>query len=221
MSKTYPTRGNGGARKHNNNLTAAKLALLAARERGDQNALADAIRAHPAAADALTEFDLGLLATASYTDAEASAPDVLEVAERARERAFAAVFGAAAVTPAAQPALAALSLKALRQARGFSLGALAAAVGLGLDVVSALEAGRIRLASIPQQLSEALGETLDATAEQISAALAVNAAPALRRGQPGASSAANKQVDFTEAVMLSQSMTPEQQARWLAASAEQ
>lgn len=220
MSKTYPTRGNGGARKHNNNLTAAKLALLAARERGDQNALADAIRAHPAAADALTEFDLGLLATASYTDAEASAPDVLEVAERARERAFAAVFGAAA-TPAAQPALAALSLKALRQARGFSLGALAAAVGLGLDVVSALEAGRIRLASIPQQLSEALGETLDATAEQISAALAVNAAPALRRGQPGASSAANKQVDFTEAVMLSQSMTPEQQARWLAASAEQ
>ena len=174
---------------------------------------------HPAEADALTEFDLGLLATASYTDAEASAPDVLEIAERARARAFAAVFGAQATT-AAQPALAARSLKALRNARGLSLAALAAAVDLGLDVVSALEAGRIRLASIPQQLSEALGEALDATAEQIGAALAVNAAPALRRGQPGASTAANKQVDFTEAVMISQSMTPEQRARWLAASAD-
>lgn len=219
MSKRYSTRGDD-TRKRATDLTGAKLALVAARERGDRDALARALRERPADADALTEFELGLLATESYTEAEASAPDVLEIAAQARARAFAAVFGAQA-SPAAQPAVAALSLKALRQARGFSLAALAGAIGLGLDVVSALEAGRIRLASIPRQLSEALGEALDATTEQVGAALALNAAPALRRGQPGAPTAASQPLDFAEAVMISQSMTPEQRARWLAASAEQ
>lgn len=213
MSKRYPTRGDD-PRKRAARLTEAKLALVAAHERGDRDALARELRERPADADALTEFELGLLATSGYTEAEASAPDVLDIAARARTRAFTAVFGA-------QPAAAALSFKALRQARGVSMAALAKAVGLGFDVVSALEAGRIRLASIPRQLSEALGEALDATTEQVGAALALNVAPALRRGQPGAPAAASEPLDFAEAVMISQSMTPEQRARWLAASAGQ
>lgn len=219
MSKTQMTRGNG-ARKRDIRLTEAKLALVAAHERGDREALARALRAHPTQADALTEFELSLLATSTYTDAEANAPDVLEAAQSARTRAFTAVFGAQTSSVAAAQ-LAARSLKALRQARGLSLAALAAALDLGLDVLSALESGRIRIASVPRQLSQALGDALDTTAEQVSAALALNVAPALRRGQPGASAAASGQVDFADAVMLSQSMTPEQRARWLAESAGQ
>lgn len=211
MSKIYAT-GDGGAIKRDAALTEAKLALLAARERGDRDALARALSEHPAYADALTEFDLGLMATSSYVD-EANAPDVLEIAQKARTRAFKNVFGA-------QASSAALSLKALRTARNRSLSGLASLLGLGVDVVSALEAGRIRVASVPTRLLDALGEALDATAEQISAALMVNTAPALRRGQPGASAAANKQLDFSDAVMLSQSMTQEQRARWLAESAD-
>ena len=222
MSKIYAT-GDGGAIKRDAALTEAKLALLAARERGDRDALARALSQHPAYADALTEFDLGLMATSSYAD-EANAPDVLEIAQKARTRAFRNVFGTQASSAAgAQPATAqaALSLKALRTARNRTLSGLASLLGLGVDVVSALEAGRIRVASVPTRLLDALGEALDATTEQISAALMVNAAPALRRGQPGASAAANKQLDFSDAVMLSQSMTQEQRARWLAESADQ
>jgi len=215
MSKTHPTRATD-ARKRDTRLTEAKLALVAAHERGDREALAHALREHPAHADALTEFELSLLATSGYTDAEANAPDVMEVAQSARTRAFAAVFGAQASSVAATR-----SLKALRQARGLSLAALGATLDLGLDVLSALESGRIRIASVPRRLSQALSEALDTTAEQISAALALNVAPALRRGQPGASAAASKQLDFAEAVMLSQSMTPEQRARWLSESANQ
>ncbi|HEX8997205.1 MAG TPA: helix-turn-helix transcriptional regulator, partial [Ktedonobacterales bacterium] len=140
MSNTRLTRGSG-AHERDTTLTEVKLALVAARERGDRDALAHALREHPTYADALTEFDLGLVATSSYT-IEGDMPDVLEVAQRAQSRAFATVFGAASVAPAA------LSLKALRQASGRSLAALADGLGLGLDVLSALESGRIRVASV-------------------------------------------------------------------------
>ena len=68
---------------------------------------------------------------------------------QARERAFASVFGVAAPAVAKAPAFA--SLKALRQAHKISMPALAAKLGLGVDVVSALEAGRIRAASAPER----------------------------------------------------------------------
>jgi transcriptional regulator with XRE-family HTH domain len=219
MSKTQIT-----AREHDGALIEAKLALVSARERGEPDALAHALRQHPAFADALTELDLALLATTGY-EAEANAPDVVEIAEAARARAFVAVFGARpAVAPQSVVASqVSRSLKALRQAQGQRLPALAARLGLGVDVLSALESGRIRVASVPRRLREALAEVLDATAEQIGAALTVDLAPALRRGQPGASSrdAASQQLDFRDAEMLSQSMTQEQQARWLAESAQQ
>ncbi len=226
MSKMRTTSKTGqSSMPHDNHqrehaLTEAKMALLEARERGEANALRRALRQHPAQADALLEFDLGLRATASCGDTEASAPDVLEAAEVARARAFAAVFGATS-QPAPAPQ-AARSLLALRRARGASLPGMAAALGLGMDVLSALEKGRIRVASVPQQLCDALAELLDATAEQVNAALAVSVSPALRREQPGAAASASRgdaaaqQLDFAEVVMLSVNMTSEQRARWLA-----
>lgn len=198
-------------------LTALKMALVAARERGEPDALANVLQQHPAYADALTEFDLGLVATSSY-DVEADAPDVLEIAQRARQRVFARAIGeqtAAATQVAPQQAL---TLKALREARQRTLSAVATTIGLGMDVLSALESGRIRLTSVPQRVYQALAEALDATAEQISGALAYQVSPALRRGQPGARSISNQQIDFADAVMSSQSMTQEQRAAWLAES---
>lgn len=214
MSKMHAPKGD-------KTLTEAKLALLAAHEDDKPQPLAQALREHPAYADALTAFDLALVATTADV-ADANAPDVLEIAEAARTRAFAAVFHAQP-TLAAQPmaAAAAVSLKALRQAQGQKLSALAERLGLGVDVLSALEAGRIRVASVPRRLCESLAEVLSATADQITAALTLEVAPALRRGQPGAAAqgAQPQQLDFRDAVLMSQSMTSEQQARWLSESA--
>jgi hypothetical protein len=207
MSKFHAPKGD-------KTLTEAKLALVSAHEAGSPEPLAQALREHPAYADALTSFDLALVATTGDV-ADANAPDVLEVAQAARARAFQAVFRAQPAL-AAQPQ-AAISLKALRQSQGQRLTALAARLGLGTDVLSALEAGRIRVASVPRRLCDSLAEMLNATADQITAALTLEMAPALRRGQPGvsSSSAANQQVDFRDAVLRSPNMTSEQQARWL------
>ncbi|HEX8995428.1 MAG TPA: hypothetical protein VF812_05320, partial [Ktedonobacterales bacterium] len=71
-----------------------------------------------------------------------------------------------------------------------------------------------------QRLYAALAAAMDATAEQINAALSLSVAPALRRGQ-SSTAAQSKQIDFADAVMLSHSMTQEQRARWLADSADQ
>lgn len=213
MSKTRPASGADSA------LRRAQLALVAARERHEPDALASALRAHPAQAGALGDFAMALTATESYSG-EALTPDVLEIGAAARARAFNAVFGDATPAPAVAPA----SLKALRQARGMTLTAAARVLGLGVDVLSALEAGRIRLASAPQRLSEALGELLDTTAGQINTALGAQLAPALRRGaldaaQTGAAPETSAQLDFADAVLLSQSMTAEEKARWLGDSA--
>ncbi len=215
-----------GVNERDGALMVAKLALVAARERGDPGALARTLREHPAHADALTEFDLALLATAGYA-AEANAPDVVEIAETARTRAFANVFGAQAAVAPQAAAQSALSLKALRQAQGQRLSALAERLGLGVDVLSALESGRIRVASVPRRLRESLAELLNATAEQIGAALTIDLAPALRRDRPSAtvsdkpSDAASQRLDFRDAVLLSRSMTKEQQTRWLSESSGQ
>lgn len=211
MSKIHAPKGD-------KTLTEAKLALVAAHETGSPAPLAHALREHPAYADALTTFDLALVATTGDV-ADANAPDVMEAAQAARARAFQAVFRAQPAL-AAQPT-AAISLKAMRQAQGQKISALAARLGLGVDVLSALEAGRIRVASVPRRLCESLAEMLSATADQITAALTLEMAPALRRGQPGAASqgAQPQQLDFRDAVLMSQSMTSEQQARWLGESA--
>ncbi len=228
MTKTRETapggvRGRRGATRDGAALRHAKLALVAARERGEPDALARALRAHPAEADALGDFAMALTATSSYSG-EPLTPDVQEIAAAARARAFTAVFGVeVAETVAVAAPAPAQSLKALRQARGVTMAAAARALGLGVDVLSALEAGRIRIASAPRRLTDALGALLDATADQIGAALGAQRAPALRRGaldaahtQSAPESAA--QLDFADAVLLSQSMTAEEKARWLSES---
>ena len=95
--------------------------------------------------------------------------------------------------------------------------ALAARLGLGVDVVSALEAGRIRAATAPARLLRSLGETLDTTADQILALLGAQPAvsPALRRARGAVSD--TEPLDFSEAVRLSPEMSEEAKADWLTA----
>jgi transcriptional regulator with XRE-family HTH domain len=213
-------RGRRGATHDEAALRRAKLALVAARERSAPDTLASALRAYPAQADTLGDFAMALMATDSY-GGEAIAPDVSEIATAARARAFSAVFGpepVVAMSPAG--AVEARSLKALRQARGVTISSAARALGLGVDVLSALEAGRVRVASAPRRLLEALGELLDATADQIGLALNAQVAPALRRGALGAARAqgaaeSSAQLDFADAVLRSPNMTAEEKARWL------
>jgi len=192
-------------------LTRAKLEIVAARERGE-DALRPLLTRHPALAGELVDFSAALAATSAYADVDLT-PETEAVAMQARDRAFAAVFGAA--TPAVAKAPAFASLKALRQARKVTMPALAARLGLGVDVVSALEAGRVRAATAPARLLRSLGEMLDTTAEQIALLLGAQPAvsPLLRRGRGDV--ADGEPLDFAEAVRLSPEMSEEAKSDWL------
>ena len=148
------------AQMRQDELTRAKLEMVAARERGE-DALRPLLAQHPALAGELIDFSAALAATSAYAAIEL-APETEAVALQARDRAFAAVFGAA---PAIVKAPAFASLKALRQARKVSMPALATKLGLGVDVVSALEAGRIRAASVATDRSGGKDETRSPWAE--------------------------------------------------------
>jgi transcriptional regulator with XRE-family HTH domain len=199
------------AQMRQDELTRVKLELVAARERGE-DALRPLLAQHPALAGDLIDFSAALAATSAYADVELT-PETETIAMQARERAFAAVFGG--VTPAKAAAFA--SLKALRQARKISMPAIAARLGIGVDVVSALEAGRIRAASAPERLLRSLGEMLDTTADQIAALLGAQPAlsPALRRARGDVADA--EPLDFAEAVRLSPEMSEDAKANWLSA----
>jgi transcriptional regulator with XRE-family HTH domain len=196
----------------------AKMELVAAREHSEQETLAGLLQRYPAHALALTEFSAALVATSSYEQEELT-PVTERIAAQARARALAAVFPAAAAQPA-KAATAIASLKALRQARGLAAKAVAQRLGLGVDVLSGLEAGVIRVASVPERLVRSLGEALDATLDQVRLALQTQAAvaPALLRSTQGATVQGTQphELDFAEAVRLSPGMTEEQKARWLA-----
>lgn len=187
-------------------LKRAKLELVAMREQGDPRALSTLLAHYPQHAAALIEFSAALTATSAYADV-APTPETERIAAAARVAAFDAVFGAA-------PAFA--SLKALRNARQLSLKAVAERLGLGVDVLSALESGRVRARSVPARFLSSLGAILDATADQVGAILGAQVAPvpAYRRatgdGYEG-------QLDFADAVRLSHSMSSEQKAEWLEA----
>ena len=199
------------AQMRQDELTRAKLEMVAARDQGE-DALRPLLAQHPALAGELVDFSAALAATSAYVDVELT-PETEAVAMQARDRAFAAVFGVA--TPAVAKAPAFASLKALRQARKVTMPALAARLGLGVDVVSALEAGRIRAATAPARLLRSLGETLDTTADQILALLGAQPAvsPLLRRTRGGVADA--EPLDFAEAVRLSPEMSEEAKANWL------
>jgi transcriptional regulator with XRE-family HTH domain len=205
-------RGAGG-----DELMQAKLEIVSARERGEQGTLVRLLQSYPRYALELTEFSAALVATSSY-EHEALTAETEAIAARASARALAAVFPVVPAKAAkATPALA--TLKALRQARGLTIKVVAQRLGLGPDVLSGLEAGVIRAASVPERLLRLLSETLDATAEQVQMALQTQAAvaPALLRSTQGATrdEAGQPELDFAEAVQLSPSMTDEQKARWL------
>jgi transcriptional regulator with XRE-family HTH domain len=200
-------------------LTRLKLDLVAAREQGEHGALGRLLAAHPGQGAALTEFAAALAATSGY-ERETPTPETAAVAERALARALSAAFPAAAVSAAASAteslgARALASLKALRRARGLTLAAAARRLGLGLDVLSDLEAGLIAAASVPERLTRALGELLETTAEQVHAALESQPAvrPALLRDRSQGGEVPVR--DFAEAVRRSPSMSAEQKADWL------
>lgn len=208
-----------GKRNGAGQLLAAKMEMVAARERGESGALLRVLTAHPQAIAELTEFNAALVATAGYAHEELT-PAVESIAARARARAFATIFPAARTAPsetAGQRALA--TLRALRRARGLSMKGLAARLGLGADVVGGLESGYIRVATIPEKLVRGLSDALNATADQIRLALQTQAslAPALLRSQSGDSVETPEQpvLDFAQAIQLSPSMTAEQKASWL------
>jgi transcriptional regulator with XRE-family HTH domain len=215
-------------------LVRAKLELAAARERGEAGALQTVLAHYPRHTAALIEFSAALAATSAYAS-ETPTRETQRVAALARAGAFEVVFGgvgAPAAAPAVRagaqvvgPAQAVASLKALRQTRKVTLRSAAERLGLGVDVLSALEAGRIRVLSVPDRLLRALSDLLDATAEQIGALLEPQAAvtPALRRARTGETKASEDavsptQLDFAEAVRLSPEMTGEQKASWLDAA---
>ena len=219
MKKTATTQ-----QQSPNELMRAKLDLVAAREQGQPNAIGQALTSHPALAEELTAFGAALIATEVDPFGASDATILAEtqaIAATARAQAFAVVFGAAALAPVAAPATnaaAARSLKQLWQARGLTMQGVAQRLGLGLDVLSALEAGRIRLASIPARLLGALSDLLDATADQVNGALSLQLAPANLRSRQGATvgDQTTGQLDFADAISASEEMSAAQKAEWLA-----
>jgi len=182
-----PPAAAGLARDELNALMGAKMELVAARERGERDALVRLLGAHPAHAAALSDFSAALVATSGY-EREELTPETERIAQRAFARAMANVFPAqAAPKPAAAVAVvaqgAAASLKALRRARGLSQMDLARKLGLGPDVLSNLEAGLIRAASIPERFVHALGAALDATVDQVNRAIQIQAMALPARGR--------------------------------------
>jgi len=196
----------------------AKMALVAAGERGEPGALGTILAEYPIQVGELTEFRAALLATSSY-EHEAPTPDVDAIADRAMARAFELVFPVRVAVPSVPVAVAAASLQALRKARNLAPRALANKLGLGVDVLTNLERGFIKAATVPERLVRALGDALDTSAEQIHAILRAQAMslPAMLRSTEGQSLDVepHPELDFERAVAISPNMTAEQKAAWL------
>ncbi len=219
---TNSTKGGRSGRRPEgakDELRRAQMELVATRERGDVAALRSVLAHYPQHAAALIDFDAGLVATAAYADVTLThAVEVIGAA--AKRNAFAAVFGATTVAPAAT-SHAAASLKELRAAQKLSLKAVADRLGLGIDVVHALENGRIRAPSVPRRFLSALGGVLDTSAEQLAVVLGGQAVvnPLFQRTKTGetkeSASAEAEPLDFADMIRLSTSMTDAQKAAWL------
>jgi phage head maturation protease len=205
----------GGQGPDSGTLMRLKMELVAAREQsGGPGTLGRLAAAHPALAPELTEFAAALVATSGYEHVMPTAATEA-LAERARARAFAAVFDAPVTAAAEVAGRVVATVRALRRARGLSLSLLARQVSVGVDVLSALEAGLIRGASIPDRFVRSLSEALAASVEAVRAALETPLVvrPALQRSR--ASSDEVEVRDFSEVIQLSPGMTAEQKARWL------
>lgn len=206
-------------------LMQAKMELAAASEQGNKGVLATILAQHPEYTDDLTAFYAALLATQGYEDAPLT-PAMGAIAEHASARAFASVFGLGASEQAAPVAAVSATvaqtatLKALRQAQRKSLREVARGLGLGVDVLSALEAGRIRASTVPERLLQRMSALLDTAAGQLQILLAGPAqAPAFLRSKQGErkDGDAHEEMSFEDAVRLSAEMSAEEKSAWLAA----
>ncbi len=197
----------------------AKMALVAAGERGEPGALGTILAEYPTQVSELTEFRAALLATSSY-EHETPTPEVDAIADRAMARAFDVIFPVRVAVQSVPVAVAAASLQALRKARNLTPRALANKLGLGIDIITSLERGFIKAATVPERLVRALGDALDTSAEQVHTILRAQAmtVPALQRNPTGGQridAEAHPELDFERAVAISPNMTAEQKAAWL------
>jgi len=193
-------------------LRGARAELLAQFEQHQPQPLAEVLRNYPALLAELTDFYAGLLAT-SQTDTSGIAPDTSQIATRAVAKAFARVY------PTIKHS--AVSLKAARQHRHITLKACASRLGIGVDVLSYLEAGLIRAASVPDRLISRWSAALAISADEVQAMLAsqVQRVPALQRNPWGGTVQRPAQTtitDFADAIRTSPNMSDDEKAIWLA-----
>ena len=212
------SRSNTQATTRRRELMQAKMALVAAREQNEAEAFTSIVGAYPSYLPELSEFNAALIATSSY-DLEIPTPQTESIAVRALSRAMMTIFPVQTTLPASSTIRGAVAtLRELRRSRGLSLPVLADRLGLGLDVVSSLEAGMVKVASIPDRLIRALGDALSTSLDQITEVLdkQITAEPAWQR-QKGSGKGDREQleIDFVELVRGSPNMSPDQKASWL------
>jgi transcriptional regulator with XRE-family HTH domain len=203
-----------------NELMQAKMELVAARERNERGALGGILRTYPAYVPELAEFNAALIATNGY-EREVLTPQTQSIAARALARAMVTVFPIQAALPAPGAIRGVVAtLRELRKSRGFSQPALAERLGLGVDVLSSLEAGVVKVSSIPDRLIRALGEVLSSSFDQMTDLLQMQGTrePAWKRSTEGSGKGDREQLekDFLELVRTSPMMSSEQKAFWLA-----
>ena len=210
--------------KHNNTqrvtsrseLMQAKMVLVAARERKEPGAFVGILNSYPAYVPELAEFNAALVATSGY-EQEIPTRETESIAVRALARAMATTFPAQADLPApgAIRGVVVSTLRELRKSHGFSQPVLAERLGLGVDVVSSLETGMVKVSSIPDRLIRALGDLLGTSLDQITSLLQmqVTGEPAWQRSSGGSGERLEK--DFQELVRTSPNMSPEQKTLWL------
>lgn len=114
-----------------------------------------------------------------------------------------------------QQRLAPQSLTALRTARKWSLGALARAVDLPLDLLARIERGGVLAATIPAHLIDALAHALATAEAEVRAALATAPRPTVARlsARDGTIAQKEQAVSFAEALHAS-SATKSQRVTW-------
>jgi transcriptional regulator with XRE-family HTH domain len=196
-----------------NELMQAKMALVAARERKEPEAFATILGIYSSYAPELTEFDAALFATEGYL-LESPTAQTEKIAARALARAMLTVFPAQTTLPAPGAIRGVVAnLRELRRSRGFTLPSLAEKLGLGVDVLSSLEGGMVKVASIPDRLIRALGDVLSTSLDQITDLLEmqVSTEPVFKRGTGGTE---RLEKDFLDLVRASPNMSEDQKALW-------
>lgn len=212
------SRSNTQATTRRRELMQAKMALVAAREQNEAEAFTSIVGTYPSYLPELTEFNAALIATSSY-DLEIPTPQTESIAVRALSRAMMTVFPVQTTLPTSSAIRGAVAtLRELRRSRGFSLPVLADRLGLGVDVVSSLEAGMVKVASIPDRLIRALGDALSTSLDQITEVLDKQGSPEpawKRYKDSGKGDREQPEIDFVDLVRASPNMSPDQKALWL------